>query len=92
VALGYTLSGLAVAMHFWEIRGNGPALHQVALLLITIGFLLLTTLAVAEAAFRGKGQRRLNGRASPGPCAWRCSPCRSCTSAPGMRARPGRAN
>jgi hypothetical protein len=55
VVLGYTLSGLAVGMHFWEIRGNGPALHQVALLLITIGFLLLTTLAVAEAAFRGKG-------------------------------------
>src|ERR1039457_2465629 len=61
VVLGYALSGLAVGMHFWEIRGNGPALHQVALLLITIGFLLLTTLAVAEAAFRGKGQRRLNG-------------------------------
>jgi len=60
VALGYALSGIAVGMHFWEIRGNGPALHQVALLLITIGFLLLTTLAVAEAAFRGKGRRRLN--------------------------------
>jgi len=60
VVLGYTLSGLAVGMHFWEIRGNGPALHQVALLLITIGFLLLTTLAVAEAAFRGKRQHRLN--------------------------------
>jgi len=60
VVLGYTLSWIAVGMHFWEIRGNGPALHQVALLLITIGFLLLTTLAVAEAAFRGKGRRRLN--------------------------------
>ena len=61
VVLGYTLSGIAVGMHFWEIRGNGPALHQVALLLITIGFLLLTVLAVADAAIRGKGQRRLNG-------------------------------
>src|SRR5580700_6843372 len=61
VALGYALSGIAVAMHFWEIRGNGPALHQVALLLITVGFLLLTLFAVADAAFRGKGERRLNG-------------------------------
>jgi hypothetical protein len=61
VALGYALSGIAVAMHFWEIRGNGPALHQVALLLITVGFLLLTLFAVADAAFRGKGARRLNG-------------------------------
>ena len=61
VALGYALSVVAVGMHFWEIRGNGPALHQVALLLITIGFLLLTTLAVADAAFGGKAERRLNG-------------------------------
>jgi len=61
VALGYALSGIAVGMHFWEIRGNGPALHQVALLLITIGFLLLTMFAVADAALRSKGQRRLSG-------------------------------
>ncbi len=61
VALGYALSWIAVAMHFWEIRGNGRALHQVALLLITIGFLLLTIFVVADAAFRGKGQGRLNG-------------------------------
>src|SRR5579871_4159892 len=25
VAAGYVLSGIAIAMHFWEIRGNGPA-------------------------------------------------------------------
>jgi len=61
VALGYALSAIAVGMHFWEIRGNGPALHQVALLLITVGFLLLTIFAAAAAAFRGKGQGRLNG-------------------------------
>ena len=61
VKFGYALSFVAVAMHFWEIRGNGPALHQVALLLITIGFLALTTLAVADAAFRGKTEHRLNG-------------------------------
>src|ERR1043165_8561220 len=31
---GYLLSGAAVAMHFWEIRGKGAALHQTALLVI----------------------------------------------------------
>ena len=61
VACGYVLSAIAVAMHFWEFHGNGPALHQEALLLITIGFLVLTTVAVAEAAFRGKGRRHPGG-------------------------------
>ena len=58
VACGYSLSGIAVGMHFWEIRGNGAALHQQALLLITVGFLLLTVLAVADAAWRSEGRRR----------------------------------
>jgi len=61
VACGYGLSAVAVGMHFWEFHGNGAALHQEALLLITVGFLLLTVLAVADAAFRGKGPRRLSG-------------------------------
>src|ERR1022692_5324259 len=43
VAFGYALSAVAVGMHFWEIRGNGPALHQDALLIITIGCLRLTS-------------------------------------------------
>ncbi len=42
VVAGYQLSCIAVAMHFWEIRGNGVKLHQSALLLITAGFLVLT--------------------------------------------------
>src|ERR1035438_5578275 len=53
VAFGYALSAVAVGMHFWEIRGNGPALHQAALLLITIGFLLLTAVAVADTGAGG---------------------------------------
>jgi two-component system LytT family sensor kinase len=61
VSCGYGLSSIAVIMHFWEFHGNGPALHQEALLLITIGFLILTIVAVAEAAFRGKGARRPGG-------------------------------
>ncbi|HXA48937.1 MAG TPA: histidine kinase [Candidatus Acidoferrum sp.] len=47
VAAGYLLSAVAVAMHFRETPGGGAALHQAALLLITIGFLLLTGAAVA---------------------------------------------
>jgi hypothetical protein len=43
---GYVLSAVAVTMHFVEIRGNGPRLHQGALLLITFGFLALTGGAV----------------------------------------------
>ena len=46
VAAGYALSAAAVAMHFFEIRGNGPRLHHAALLAITFGFLALTGGAV----------------------------------------------
>jgi hypothetical protein len=61
VRCGYALSTVAVGLHFWEIHGNGEALHRVALLLITVGFLLLTALAVAAALFRGKGRGRPDG-------------------------------
>src|SRR5581483_4172156 len=60
VVCGYFLSAIAVGMHFWEFHGNGAALHQEALLLITIGFLVLTALAVADAAFI-RGVRRPGG-------------------------------
>ena len=49
---GYVLSATAVVMHFREIRGGGAALHQQALLLITVGFVLLTAAAVARALLR----------------------------------------
>jgi len=52
VATGYLLSAVAVVMHFWEIRGNRAALHYTALLVITIGFLVLTVVAVGGAALR----------------------------------------
>jgi len=55
VCAGYTLSTVAVIMHFWEIEGNGAALHQTALLVITVGFLTLALVAVAAPALR---QRR----------------------------------
>jgi two-component system LytT family sensor kinase len=52
VGAGYALSAAAVIMHFWEIEGNGAALHQTALLVITVGFLILAVVAVAAPALR----------------------------------------
>jgi two-component system LytT family sensor kinase len=49
---GYVLSAVAVVMHFQEIWGGGAALHQRALLLITVGFVLLTMAAVLRSAWR----------------------------------------
>ncbi len=60
---GYLLSAIAVVMHFSEIFDSRAALHQPALLLITIGFLVLTAAAVAGPAFsrsaRGAGGVRI---------------------------------
>ena len=44
---GYALSAVAVGMHFREIFAGGAALHQRALLLITIGFLVLAAARVS---------------------------------------------
>jgi hypothetical protein len=61
VAGGYVLSAIAVGMHFREMAGNGAALHQVALLLITVGFLALTAIAVTGVAARRGPLRRPGG-------------------------------
>ena len=69
VAAGYLLSSTAVLMHFWEIGGNGARLHQTALLLITIGFLVLTAIAVATIWLRrGVPQRHGGGRITASMC------------------------
>ncbi|MGO9232271.1 MAG: histidine kinase [Bryobacteraceae bacterium] len=49
--VGYVLGAAASLMHFVEIGGNAAAWHQAALLVTTIGFLSLTALAVASAAY-----------------------------------------
>ena len=60
VGAGYVLSTAAVVMHFWEIAGNGAALHQTALLVITLGFLTLAAVAGAAPAMRkGRGGIRV---------------------------------
>ena len=61
VVCGYVLSAVAVGMHFWEIAGHGAALHQDALLLITVGFLALTAIAVTAVAIRRDPLRRSGG-------------------------------
>ena len=61
IAGGYALSAVAVGMHFREIAGNGAALHQVGLLLITVGFLALTAIAVTGVAIRRDPLRRPGG-------------------------------
>ena len=50
VIAGYLLSAVAIAMHFREIAGNGAKLHQTALLVITLGFLVLAAVAAAGPA------------------------------------------
>jgi two-component system, LytTR family, sensor kinase len=56
VAAGYLLSAVAAAMHFREVQ-SGANLHQAALAVITIGFLVLTAAAVADHVFLGGGPR-----------------------------------
>jgi len=58
---GYVLSGIAVTMHFQEIQGDGATLHQRALLLITIGFVVLTMAAVVRAALGSDRARQPGG-------------------------------
>ncbi|HEY2014863.1 MAG TPA: hypothetical protein VGH38_15255 [Bryobacteraceae bacterium] len=62
VVCGYGLSAIAIGLHFWEILGHGAALHEVALLLITIGFLTLAALAAVRIAL-GEGARQSLGGA-----------------------------
>ena len=56
VICGYGLSATAVGMHFWEVVTDDAAMHQSALLLITIGFLLLAGLAAGRIAWSGKAR------------------------------------
>jgi two-component system LytT family sensor kinase len=48
-AAGYGLSGAAIVLHWREIYATGGDLHQIALLLTTVGFLALTVVAVVGA-------------------------------------------
>jgi two-component system, LytTR family, sensor kinase len=58
-ATGYLLSLTATGLHFWELSDASPKYHQIALSLITIGFSVLTVIALVSLA-------RQPGREKPG--------------------------
>lgn len=58
VAAGYALSAIAIGMHLWELVRSGVGYRRGALLLITVGFAVLTALAVARVAFEASAERR----------------------------------
>lgn len=52
IASGYVLSVIAVGMHLSEFFGGGMRYHQRALLLITVGFSILTAISMTALAFQ----------------------------------------
>ncbi len=66
VGTGYALSSVAIALHFWEVFHEGASLHQLALEVITVGFLVLT--AVAILPLRGGWRTSGGGRLAASMC------------------------
>ena len=58
ILCGYGLSLIAVWMHLWEIFHPLAHYHQKALLLITIGFGILTLLSIVGVVLQGDGNKR----------------------------------
>lgn len=58
IASGYGLSAVAIGMHFEELLHPGLNYQRRALLLITVGFAILTGISVAAVALQGDGARR----------------------------------
>ncbi len=50
---GYAVSAVAIGLHIGDLVTSAPRFHYAAILLITVGFGLLTTICVAQEAFRG---------------------------------------
>ena len=94
---GYGLSGVVIILHWREIYTTGGDLHQIALLLTTVGFLLLTAVAVVAAVLeRGSGRGAPWARRSPhrrvhvpGPVRHVVPAFRSWTRTPGLVERAG---
>jgi hypothetical protein len=76
---GYVLSFVAVALHVSELLTRAPRLHNAALLLVTLGFTALTVISVFLEL------RHRNHAAGS-----RLAGAMGLTSAPSMRAGPGR--
>ena len=61
---GYVVSATAVALHVGDLITTAPRFHYAAILLVTIGFGVLTTASVLQEAFSGPhdgGGKRLAG-------------------------------
>jgi two-component system, LytTR family, sensor kinase len=59
IASGYALSAISIGIHFWELLHPGLDYQRRALLLITIGFAILTAISVAAVALQqGDSDRR----------------------------------
>jgi len=58
IASGYALSAVAIGVHLEELLHPGSNYQRRALLLITIGFAILTGISVAGVAFQGDSDRR----------------------------------
>jgi len=67
-AAGYFLSGAAIFMHWREIYSGGADLHQLALRIITVGFLALTAIAVLSTALRRESGRGSGARVAASMC------------------------
>ena len=68
VRAGYVLSAVAVATHFREIGHHDARLHQNALMLITVGFLILTLIAVLRSTVGGAVNRLAGTRIVASMC------------------------
>ncbi len=58
IAAGYGLSAITIGMHFEELLHPGFNYQRRALLLITVGFAILTGISVAAVALQGDSARR----------------------------------
>jgi len=58
IASGYVLSVIAVSMHLWEVFQPDLHFHELALLLITVGFGALTAVSVIAVAWSGDKDER----------------------------------
>jgi two-component system, LytTR family, sensor kinase len=58
IASGYGLSAIAVGMHLWELFRPGADAHRRALLLITVGFGILTAVSAVGVALQADADRR----------------------------------
>jgi hypothetical protein len=53
---GYAVSGAAVVLHLSDLVTSAPRFHYAALLLVTVGFGLLTTVTVARESLAGQSE------------------------------------